>query len=57
MKYKKRQSIKKMVEAICMMAIAIVPAASGYCRGLFYEEQEPDGYEEFLHKYSHVQKK
>lgn len=49
MKYGKRQRIKKVAKVIGMMVITVVPIASGYCRGLFYEEQEPLEFEEFLH--------
>lgn len=37
-----KKQVRKMMEAFCAFAIMLAPVAGGFCRGLFYEEKEPD---------------
>lgn len=37
-----KKQTRKMLEAFCTFAIMLAPVAGGFCRGLFYEENEPE---------------
>lgn len=49
--------INKLCNVVVALAVMVAPIASGYCRGFFYEEKEPEGVEDFLKKCKCQQRK
>lgn len=46
----KQKMMRIMRKVIMMLAVAIAPVASGYCRTVFYEEKKPEGVDIIIHK-------
>lgn len=40
--------VKRIARIFCSLAVLVAPIASEYCRGLFYQPEEPEMMSEFL---------
>ena len=49
----KRQMLKKIANIACVVAVAIAPVASEYCRFIFFQPEEPEGLAEFAKSKKH----
>ena len=49
----KRQMLKKIANIACVLAVAIAPVASEYCRFIFFQPEEPEGLAEFAKSKKH----
>ena len=44
----KKSLLRHIAKCLCTLAVMAAPIATQYCRGVFYQEKEPDGIKNYV---------